>query len=69
MRLSPGKSLIETCKTAEVGFGIGTNNLVPGRLEEDDLLQPLAAVAAQNSSHKMNYSRSWDFAAISPIAY
>ena len=68
MRLSPGKSLIETCKTAEVGFGIGTNNLVPGRLEEDDLLQPLA-VAAQNSSHKMNRSQDWDFAAISPIAY
>ena len=36
MRLSPGKSLIETCKTAEVGFGIGTNNLVPGRLGEDE---------------------------------
>ena len=69
MRLSPGKSLIETCKTAEVGFGIGTNNLVPGRLEEDDLLQPLAALAAQNSSHKMNHSQDWDFAAISPIAY
>ena len=69
MRLSPGKSLIETCKTAEVGFGIGTNNLVPGRLEEDDLLQPLAAVAAQNSSHKLNHSGGWDFAALLPTPY
>ena len=56
MRLSPGKSLIETCKTAEVGFGIGTNNLVPGRLEEDDLLQPLAAVAARKGLAPFTYT-------------